>query len=278
MPIIRLRLAATMLAAAVCVSATPAALADGMPYPRGSVKDAPIVVPSAGPCYFRTDVGYSWSRDPDVRWTVTDPNTFLFVTDRVTKVSIDNSWFGEVGLGCGSGPHGIRGELVYGYHGKRNISGEPGPWTVPPGVDPLHTAVTTHTLMFNAYYDLGRWMDRFVPYVGAGVGTAYNITEEVYFTGNPALINRISGDERWSLRLVADGGRGLAGLRARHARLRLPLSRHGQGGIGPCRQRRLLEPQGAPRRPRRPRVQVRPALRLRRRALLRLPEVAAGSA
>jgi opacity protein-like surface antigen len=203
MPIIRLRLAATLLAAVACVSATPAALADGMPYPRGSVKDAPVVVPSAGPCYFRTDVGYSWSRDPDVRWTVTDPNPgptqFQFVTDRVTKVSTDNSWFGEVGLGCGSGPHGVRGELVYGYHGKRNVSGEPGHWTVLPGVDPLHTAVTTHTLMFNAYYDLGRWMDRFVPYVGAGVGTAYNIAEEVYFTGNPALINRISGDERWSL-------------------------------------------------------------------------------
>jgi hypothetical protein len=33
------------------------------------------------PCYFRADVGYSWSSNPDVRWTVTDPNTFQFVTD-----------------------------------------------------------------------------------------------------------------------------------------------------------------------------------------------------
>ena len=194
MPINRSSLAATVFAAAACLSVP--ALADGMPY-RGSIKDAPIPV-SAGPCYFRADVGYSWSSNPDVRWTVTDPNTFQFVTDRVTNVSIDNSWFGEVGAGCGSGPRGIRGELMYGYHGKRDIAGVPGPWTTPPGVDPLHTAVTTQTLMFNGYYDLGRW-DRVVPYVGAGVGLAFNRADEVYFTGNPALVNRIEGDDRWSL-------------------------------------------------------------------------------
>ena len=66
MPMKRSSLAATVFAAAVCLSAP--AFADGMPY-RGSVKDAPIPV-SAGPCYFRGDVGYSWSNDPDVRWTV----------------------------------------------------------------------------------------------------------------------------------------------------------------------------------------------------------------
>jgi len=197
MPMKRSSLAATVFAAAACLSAP--AFADGMPY-RGSVKDAPIPV-SAGPCYFRADVGYSWSNDPDVRWTVTDPNTFLFVTDNVTGVSVDNTWFGEVGLGCGSGPRGIRGELMYGYHGKRDISGPPGPWNPGPPVtgDPIHTSVATHTLMFNAYYDLGKWMDRFVPYVGAGVGVAFNRTDDVYFTGNPALINRIEGDDRWSL-------------------------------------------------------------------------------
>jgi opacity protein-like surface antigen len=197
MTISRFGLAAAAVTAAACL--TSSALADGM---RGSVKDVPVVT-TPGHCYLRADVGYSWSRDPDVRWTVTDPNPgptqWQFVTDRVTGVNIDNSWFGEVGAGCGSGPRGIRGELMYGYHGKRNVSGEPGPWTVPPGVDPLHTAVTTHTLMFNGYYDLGSWYDRFIPYVGAGVGVARNATDDVYFTGNPALVNRIQGEDKWSL-------------------------------------------------------------------------------
>jgi opacity protein-like surface antigen len=139
-----------------------------------------------------------------VKWTVTDPNPgptqWQFVTDKVTDLRIDNTWFGEVGVGCGSGVRGLRGEVMLGWHGKRDIDGTPGPWNPGPPItaDPIHTSITTTTLMFNGYYDLGRW-DRFVPYVGAGVGVARNSMDEVYFTGNPALINRIQGDDRWSL-------------------------------------------------------------------------------
>jgi opacity protein-like surface antigen len=203
MRIDRLGLIAAALAAGACLS-LPASAGDMYRQP-GSIKDAPMMMSSVGPCYWRGDVGYSWSNDPDVKWTVTDPNPgptqWQFVTERVTNVQIENTWFGETGFGCGSGPRGIRGELVYGYHGKRNIDGEPGPWnpaTTPATADPLHTSVTTHTLMFNGYYDLGKW-DRVVPYVGAGVGFAYNKMDEVYFTGNPALVNRIEGDDKWSL-------------------------------------------------------------------------------
>jgi opacity protein-like surface antigen len=185
--------------------------ADGM---RGSVKDAPVMVSSPGRCYLRADVGYSWSQDPDVRWTITDPNPgptqWEFVTDKVTNLRVDNSWFGEAGAGCGSGERGIRGEVMVGFHGKRKIDGEPGVWSpnAPPPVDPLHTSVSTTTIMFNAYYDLGQWAGRFVPYVGAGVGVARNVTDDVYFTGNPALVNRILGDERWSLAWSLMGGVG----------------------------------------------------------------------
>jgi opacity protein-like surface antigen len=89
---------------------------------------------------------------------------------------------------------------MLGWHGWRDIDGVPGPWNPgPPATnDPLHTSVRSTTLMFNAYYDLGRF-DRFTPYLGVGVGAAYNKTDEVYFTGNPALTNRIEGDSRWSL-------------------------------------------------------------------------------
>lgn len=196
----RFGLATATLAAAACLCAP--ASADGLL--RGSVKDAPVMVSSPGHCYFRADVGYSWSRDPDVKWTVTDGNpaspTFgQFITDRVTDVNIGNTWLIEGGVGCGSGARGIRGEVMLGYHGKRNIDGTPGPWFgVPPQQDPLHTSVSTTTLMFNGYYDLGRWHN-FVPYVGAGVGLAHNQMDEVSFTGNPALVNRIEGADRWSL-------------------------------------------------------------------------------
>jgi opacity protein-like surface antigen len=279
MRIARFGLAAAVAAACACVSMS--AHADGM---RGSVKDAPVMVSSPGRCYLRADVGYSWSQDPDVRWTITDPNPgptqWEFVTDKVTNLRVDNSWFGEAGAGCGSGERGIRGEVMVGFHGKRKIDGEPGVWSpnAPPPVDPLHTSVSTTTIMFNAYYDLGQWAGRFVPYVGAGVGVARNVTDDVYFTGNPALVNRILGDERWSLAWSLMAGVGWQVTRPRHARLRLPLPRHGQGGVRQPRHRRLLEPQGARRRHHRARVQDRPALCAGRRCpLLRDDEVSRGA-
>lgn len=190
-----------LVTAALAATASLSAPAFAADLYGGSIKDAPVVVSSPGHCYFRGDVGYSWSSSPEVKWTVTDPVTGLFVTDAVTGVNIGNTWLVEGGVGCGSGLRGVRGEFMIGYHGRRNIDGTPGPWnpaTVPPTADPLHTSVTTTTLMFNGYYDIARF-DRFTPYVGAGVGLAYNKTGGVSFTANPALTNVIEGDNRWSL-------------------------------------------------------------------------------
>jgi opacity protein-like surface antigen len=111
----------------------------------------------------------------------------LFITDAVTGVNIGNAWLIEGGIGCGSSARGIRGEFVVGYHGKRDIVGMLGPWFgTPAAADPLHTSVQS---TFNGYYDLARF-DRFTPYLGAGVGLAYNRTGGVSF---------IEGESRWSL-------------------------------------------------------------------------------
>lgn len=206
-------LATATFAVAACATVATALAADlgGQPPMRGPIMGAPQPVFSGqrnppGPCYFRADVGYSWSQTPDVRWPVTDPVTGFFVTDQVTNATMENTWFGEAGFGCGSGSRGLRGEVMLGYRGERKLDGEPGPWfpdpLLPPVNDPLHTTIRTYTLMFNAYHDLGNWHG-FVPYVGAGIGLAYNMMDEVYFTGNPALVNRIAGDRdlafAWSL-------------------------------------------------------------------------------
>lgn len=178
----------------------PAGAADLPNWGGGSMKDSfgPAVQPSAGPCYLRGDVGYSWSSDPEVNWLVTRNNNFL--TDDVTNVSMDGSWLVEGGAGCGSGSRGLRGEVAVGWRGDRDLSGEPGFW-VPPGgvagIDPLHTSVESVTLMFNGYYDLGNFRG-FVPYVGAGLGVSWNTTDETYFTGNPFLTNRIRGETETS--------------------------------------------------------------------------------
>ena len=226
--------ASSVLALALTVTASDAFAADL----GGSIKDnyapAPAYVAAAGPCYFRGDVGYSVSQDPSVTWPVNngtfdyndgdldgfadgdtnfngivdyDEIVSSFVTDRVTNVSMENTWLAEAGIGCGSGSRGFRSEIMLGYRGDRKIDGEPGVYdpgptpgdptgVVPPPNpydDPLHTSIQTYTLMLNVYHDFGNF-NRFVPYLGAGIGLAVHDVDEVYFTGNPALTNRIEGN------------------------------------------------------------------------------------
>ena len=216
---------AGLIAAAFAVAATgsPVSAADlGSPY-GGSIKDdgyasaPPVMRGPAGPCYMRGDVGYSWSRAPgSASWPVantttdnTDPLnpvvTNRYDGDTISDTSMGNSWFGGVGLGCGSGSRGIRGEVMLNQTGWRNFQGTPldyNPIVIgtpsSPIIDPIHTSIKSTTLMFNGYKDLGSF-GGITPYLGAGVGVAYNKTSEVYFTGNPALTNTIEGASRLSL-------------------------------------------------------------------------------
>jgi opacity protein-like surface antigen len=180
----RFSLATATLAAAAYLSA-PAFAADLY---GGSVKDTPVMVSSPGHCYIRGDVGYSWSQDPSARFTQTTAG--VFTTDSASA-SIANSWMGGAGLGCGSGSRGIRGELMFDWHGDRDLKGT----LAAPLGGSLSSSVKTYTLMFNGYYDLGSYRG-FVPYVGAGVGLAHNAMGSVSFS---ALPNTILGEDRWSL-------------------------------------------------------------------------------
>lgn len=186
----------------VAVFSSAPSFAGGLYDPPGSLKDGPPVrtYQAAGPCYFRGDVGYSAANDGDIRWPVTSypGGTPTYLGDTVSNQSFDDTWFGEIGVGCGSGSRGLRADFTFGYRGKRNITGEPLPYvppTPPPGTidDPLHTSLTSYTAMVNIYGDLGRY-GNFVPYVGVGLGVAYHKMDGVYFTGNPGLVNTIEGN------------------------------------------------------------------------------------
>ncbi len=227
-------LASAALVAAMS-SVSPVAAAD-LGGPRGgSIKDTYVPMQevsrgSAGPCYVRADVGYSWAKDPHATFPVTNDVTVVdgtgavistdstYIGDAVTGASLTNAAFGGVGLGCGSGSRGIRGEVMLNQYGWRNFRGEPLPYsnyvvvqgdpTPPPVEDPMHTRVKSTTLMFNGYYDLGKF-GRVTPYVGAGVGVAYNQTGETYFTDNPSLVNKIEGASRLSLAWSLGAGVGV---------------------------------------------------------------------
>ncbi len=235
---------AAIAVAAVAASAMPAVAADLGGMRGGSTKDGYVPLPQvvqsgAGPCYMRADIGYSWS-NANASWPVynevfdsadVDANgiadgdtngngtidqgevTYSYAGSAVNG-SLENTWLGEVGAGCGSGSRGIRAEVMLGFRGARDFDGEPMIYqgsligtptgAAPPAVteDPMHTSLKTYTLMLNVYKDLGNF-GGFVPYVGAGIGAAYHQLDNISFTGNPALTNQIHGDNdlafAWSL-------------------------------------------------------------------------------
>jgi len=141
--------------------------------------------------------------DPGYGGTSVQERT-TFVGDAVAGEKLENTWVGDIGIGCSSGSRGLRGEVVLGYRGKRKFDGEPNVFTVtneyptvvdhPEDInDPMHTSLSTYTLMLNGYYDVGNFHG-FVPYVGAGIGVAYHRMSGVYFTENPFLTNTIEGN------------------------------------------------------------------------------------
>ena len=163
--------------AVVSASAVSGASAGGLYDGRGSMKDGPAVAHhgAAGPCYPRGDVGYSSSNDPIVR--LESPNYPARGTD---NEEIDGAWMGEIGIGCGSGSRGFRGDLTLGYRGERDITGIK---TDRPGIHypgTFESKISTLTAMANVYYDFGI-VRGFVPYVGAGIGIAHHRLSSVSF-------------------------------------------------------------------------------------------------
>ena len=181
----RLVLAVTAFAAIAIAAPAFAADLNG----PASLKDVQVYRRAAGHCYFRGDVGYSWSGDPHATFTQTDLGG-VFITNGVSG-DIDDSWLAGAGFGCGSGPRGIRGGVMFDLRGDRDLNGVV---ALPQG-GTLNTSIQTSTIMFNAYYDFGHW-GGFVPYVGVGVGLARN---EMGGIGISTSANTRFGEDRWQV-------------------------------------------------------------------------------
>jgi opacity protein-like surface antigen len=188
---------AVVKASVVCVAVSvavgcplPAAAADlGGPSLKDNGWSAPVR-PVAGPCYWRADVGHSWSQNTTGQYAG-NPDPDLSGED------LGNGWFGEIGAGCGSGSLGWRADVTLGLRQAIDFGGDvvlPGPAT-----SHLTADVRTYTLMLNGYYDLGNF-NGMVPYVGAGVGVAYHRMSDVQ--GDVGPTSQSGGDNTafaWSL-------------------------------------------------------------------------------
>ncbi|MFY0612995.1 MAG: porin family protein [Hyphomicrobiaceae bacterium] len=191
--------------AATCLGSISVANAGGLYNHGGSMKDAPQLRGSVSRCYVRGDVGYSASSSPTVE--LDSPN---YIAVDTADADMDNAFMGEVGIGCGSGSRGFRGDLTLGYYSDRDVDGIK---TDRPGVHypgTFETKVSSMTAMANVYYDMGKFRG-FVPYVGVGIGVARHRLGSVSFDlrnpdplGVPANpVNNLEGSTQtnfaWSL-------------------------------------------------------------------------------
>ena len=127
------------------------------------------------PYYGRLDTGYSWS------------------------TNADSSPIIGAGIGYQLNDH-IRGDITLGYRGwyKASESGAvPGFGTLSGSSD-----IDSTDGMVNAYYDIGHF-DRFTPYVGGGIGVAYNHAAAANVALNGASVGQIGSgnntDFAWQL-------------------------------------------------------------------------------
>ena len=198
--------AAVAINALAVTGASAADLGDG--WRGGSMKDgyAPVTRTAAGRCYLRGDVGYSFTDTMDIGFYSETTGR-----DEVRWVDSDSTWVGDLGIGCGSGSRGLRGDITFGYRGKFHTQGEPQLWfpdgSTPAEDDPIHVNITSYTAMVNAYYDFGNFRG-FSPYLGAGIGLSHNKMDDVYFTENPLLVNTIEGGSKTSFAWAVMAGFG----------------------------------------------------------------------
>jgi len=162
-----------LAAGAAAVMTLPAAQAADMPPVMH--KPVPVVEDFAGGWYLRGDIGMSNQR-------VGKLHNVLFDAPGVAVTQHSNEFSSAPFFGLGVGYQWnswLRFDLTGEYRGKSTFRGmdtytpEPGSPTGI-GVNDYHAKKSEWVVMANAYFDLGTW-GGLTPFVGGGIGAAYNM-------------------------------------------------------------------------------------------------------
>ena len=204
-----LTIASALLITGSLALATQAA-AGGIFDRRGSIKDSRPFYGhrTKAKCYFQVGAGYSMGFDGDATYSDNaNGNTF-----DVTNLDADDTWLGEVAVGCKGHTtgRGFRYDMAYTYRAPRDYSGNVdflnldqtgGPFT---GTN-MNTEIRSQTLMFNVYYDLGNWRN-LTPYVMGGIGASYNTIDTIHLPGAVGLSDITHRRSDWSFAWTLGAG------------------------------------------------------------------------
>lgn len=178
----------------------------------GPYRAAPQVVPAApepafsGGWYLRGDVGMGLMQKGN--WAESNIDSGLYAPSGWDSRKLDNVATFGVGVGYQFSDY-LRGDITAQYRTNSKVTGVNSitdTWNSPstPGSikDRVDGKLDSVVVMANGYVDLGRFSG-FTPYVGAGIGVAYNhlgqIEDYGVGSGNTGATGRYSGNSNGSL-------------------------------------------------------------------------------
>lgn len=169
----------SLLGAGAALLLSGAAYAADLGAPPPGMQFQPVAPPVASGWYLRGDVGVGMIGHTSVDYlpnALNPPNNFTFSDESMGDTSI-------FGAGVGYAVNNwLRFDVTGEYRGKTDMNAF-GTYTFGGGTfgDSYHAFVSSAVFLANAYVDLGTWWC-LTPFVGVGVGGAYNMLSD--FTDN----------------------------------------------------------------------------------------------
>jgi opacity protein-like surface antigen len=148
--------------------------------------------------YLRGDVGYVHHRRPEADFTAL-PFSGGFIDERIGRSTVAGLGVAGLGIGYRFGPN-LRADVTLDHRFDARFKGVA---ATPAGLLLDRGLFQSSALMANGYLDLGTFMDA-TPYIGAGVGVAWNVlSDHARASYDPATgeasRNRIAGGGDHSL-------------------------------------------------------------------------------
>ena len=182
---------ATLAAAAFLTGLAGVEAADYIPEPP--MLEQPVIEYAPTPYYSRVDCAAAFNDDANLR--VSDPELH-FIEKNGGRVETDDSWSCAVGIGHYVHQN-VRVDATLEYRGEFAVEGFADP-AVPNSLN-QRTAVDSVVTLFNAYYDFGDHHG-WTPYVGAGIGFAYNTIDDAFVSDSGFVTEGGSSTEfAWAL-------------------------------------------------------------------------------
>lgn len=144
------------------------------------------------PFYTRVGCAFAFNEEPDLKEG--DP-LMHYTAVNGGYVTNDDGWSCDLGFGHRFS-ESSRADVTLEYRGPYDIDGVPDASV--PGSHIQSTSVQSVVTLFNGYWDIERY-GSMVPYLGAGIGFAYNNMDRVYQNGTSFTEGGSNFDFAWAL-------------------------------------------------------------------------------